>query len=181
MLGVPSYQVGEPCLLTSLRDRATLVSRAQRGGTDRPCLFSRPRCLIPSTVPAAGKCKQELAFPVSNRRKKNTCSSCQGGCGSHTRQRERTRERWPPLPLPHRQAPESPCWTPGEQCPPCPNVTFHAAVRTQEEPRSPKQGNMHKALLSDPRVTNGQGFLAPPRLRPASFAAGLQLDSKHER
>lgn len=134
VLGVPSYQVGEPCLLTSLRDRATLVSWAQRGGTDRPCLFSRPRCLIPSTVPAAGKCKQELAFPVSNRRKKNTCSSCQGGCGSHTRQRERTRERWTPLPLPHRQAPESPCWTPGEQCPPRPNVTFHAAVRTQEEP-----------------------------------------------
>lgn len=96
--------------------RAALVSRAQRGGADPPCPLSLPRCLVPSTVPATGKCKQEPAFPASNRRKrKKPVHPARVGVGP-----TQGHERWPPLSLPHRQAPESPRWTPGERWPPLP-------------------------------------------------------------
>lgn len=95
---------------------AALVSRAQRGGADPPCPLSLPRCLVPSTVPATGKCKQEPAFPASNRRKKKKpVHPARVGVGP-----TQGHARWPPLSLPHRQAPESPRWTPGERWPPLP-------------------------------------------------------------
>lgn len=84
LFNVPSYQVAR-AVPSSLSHRVTLKNQAQRGGTEYPSLPPLSRCAVPITEPATGKSKQETAFPMSDRRKKTTCSPCQGGSGSHER------------------------------------------------------------------------------------------------